>query len=92
MALSTSTSSSDACRICGYSLGEPPWGDDGTSPAYVICHCCGAEAGVDDQSVDEVRMYRNRWRRSGMKWFRPHERPKDWNLDYQLERVPAPYR
>ena len=36
------------CRICGYRLGFEPWGDDGKTPTYEICPCCGVEFGNED--------------------------------------------
>ena len=32
------------CPVCGYPLSDyNPWGDDGKTPTYDICPCCGVE-------------------------------------------------
>ena len=36
------------CRVCGYRSDEPPWGDDGRSPSFNHCPCCGVEWGYQD--------------------------------------------
>lgn len=37
------------CHVCGYPLGDyNPWGDDGKTPTYDICPCCGVEWGNED--------------------------------------------
>lgn len=77
-----------ACRVCGLDEGEDRWtGRDGAQ--YVICSCCGAEAGVDDLDVAAVRHYRTDWQNEGAAWFSPEERPANWRPDRQMERVPA---
>ena len=47
------------CRVCGLDEGGDRWtGRDRAQ--YVICSCCGAEAGVDDLDVPTVRRYRTK--------------------------------
>ena len=37
------------CPICGYPLDNYNlWGDDGKTPTYDICPCCGVEWGNED--------------------------------------------
>jgi len=36
------------CRVCGWDGEDIRW-DDGL-PLYVICDCCGTEAGVEDST------------------------------------------
>lgn len=61
-----------ACRVCGLDEGEDRWtGRDGAQ--YVICSCCGAEAGVDDVDVAAVRHYRTDWQNEGAAWFSPED-------------------
>src|SRR5215471_12008674 len=31
------------CRVCGLLLESPPWGDDGRTPLFEYCPCCGGE-------------------------------------------------
>lgn len=31
------------CRVCGLPLDEDPWGEDGKTPNYTICPCCGVD-------------------------------------------------
>jgi hypothetical protein len=76
------------CHICGYDIGEPPWGESGTDPTFIICECCGCEFGYHDATLTALKRYRERWLGGGAKW-RYGERPQEWNLDEQLARVPT---
>ncbi len=77
-----------SCRICGYFYGYPIWGEDGTTPSYEICPCCGGEFGVDDYQVTVAREYRSRWIiEKGGAWSKPGERPKDWDFFAQIKHV-----
>src|SRR5688572_3476448 len=58
------------CRVCGFDCGEPLWVDDGTTPTYLICPCCGAESGLDDETPEQVRQYRDEWLMDNTKWAR----------------------
>lgn len=49
------------CRACGYDLEYLPWGEDGVSPTYDSCSCCGCEAGYEDATKDAARRYRQQW-------------------------------
>lgn len=72
------------CHICGYKLGFSPWGEDGNNPSYEICPCCGAEFGCDDYTSKSIKAYREKWIKSGAKWFNPSMKPDNWDLKKQL--------
>ena len=72
------------CRVCGFKLRFSPWGEDNNSPTYEICPCCGAEFGCDDYTPKSIKAYREKWIKSGAKWFNPDKKPDNWNLEKQL--------
>lgn len=85
------------CRCCGWSFGDYfPWGEDGESPEYVICECCGCESGNEDYCADSLVAYRQSWLNSGAKWWMSKTKPVDWDdgrlLKEQLKRVPPKKR
>ena len=80
------------CRVCGLALAEPPWGADGRSPSYEHCPCCGVEFGYSDATQLAAQRSREAWLHNGANWSEPSERPCDWELDAQLENVPADFR
>lgn len=78
------------CRVCGVELDFAPWGEDGRSPTFYYCPCCGTEFGIQDACYEEVKVSRRRWLESGARWKEPEEMPADWvmgSLAEQLERV-----
>ncbi len=76
------------CRVCGYRHSEPQWGEDGKSPNYEICPCCGVESGNEDYTIESIRRYRKSWiEEQGSKWFYPGK-PSNWSLDDQLTNIP----
>ncbi len=77
------------CHVCGCLLDELPWGEDGCSPTFNICSCCGCEFGYEDCRAIGVRAHRRKWIESGGAWFLPKDRPEDWSMEEQLERIPA---
>lgn len=77
------------CRVCGYKSENPPWGDDGKSPLYDFCQCCGVEHGYQDASPTGARLYRSEWIRAGAKWDNVEAKPSDWNLSEQLSHLPV---
>jgi hypothetical protein len=79
------------CRVCGLRLEEPPWGEDGRTPLFDICPCCGVEFGYGDASLKGVKAHRGRWLEQGAPWSIPKQRPADWNLDEQLAQIPQAY-
>jgi hypothetical protein len=88
------------CRVCGYDTGEDLWtNDDQVSAASSIhCECCGMMSGYQDCLPASARKYREEWLAAGAPWrgrstWRGRTtRPHGWNVDRQLEQVPAPYR
>jgi len=76
------------CRVCGLEqYDEPPWNETG-GPSFNICSCCGAEFGFHDRYITGVRITRKEWLDSGAQWFRPEEKPTNWNLEEQLNNIP----
>ena len=73
------------CRVCGLQQAEPPWGEDGKSPTFDICDCCGVEFGYEDSLSAGVERYRAEWLKKGAPWLRPSARPPDWSLERQLK-------
>jgi len=73
------------CRVCGLTLGEPPWGHDGQSPTFDFCDCCSCEFGYQDCTAAAAQMNRERWIAAGARWDRPERMPAGWNLDEQLK-------
>ena len=69
------------CRVCGFETEDPPWGNDGRSPIYDFCACCGVEHGYQDSSPDGARTYRLNWLKAGANWEDPNVRPDNWNID-----------
>ena len=81
------------CRVCGLDQGEPIWGEDGLSPTFDICSCCGVEFGYGDHSADNCREIRKHWleAESGC-WRSPQHKPTAWSWEDQRMRIPEGYR
>lgn len=79
------------CRVCGYELSFPPWGDDGKSPTWEICPCCGTEFGYEDSTPASTRAMRSRWIAGGKQWFDKSKRSVDWSYDAQCKHIPKEY-
>jgi hypothetical protein len=80
------------CTICGLDQGGSPWGEDGKTPSFVICECCGVEFGYEDCLLEGIRKYRNEWLQAGSQWHEPKYKPLNWNLDEQLQQINQLYR
>lgn len=80
------------CRVCGAEQPEAPWGDDGETPTYDICNCCGVEFGYEDSTVQSIKKYRAKWLDSGAKWMNKKSEPQNWSVDEQLAHIPLKYR
>ena len=81
-----------SCRVCGHRFGFRPWGEDGKTPSYEICPCCGVEFGNEDYAVASTRAYRERWVRSGCVWFDAKEKPDGWSWQRQMGGIPKGFR
>ncbi len=75
------------CKVCGLLLDEAPWGEDGETPSFEICDCCGVEFGYEDSTIESIKRYREMWIKSGTKWFNAKKRPSVWSLKEQLKNV-----
>jgi hypothetical protein len=75
------------CRICCLQQEEPPWGEDGQSPSYDICPCCGAEFGYEDCQLNAIQAYRTEWLKNSDTWFQPKKKPDNWSLKKQLNNI-----
>ncbi len=86
------TNPSDFCRVCGLDQGEPPWDENGNDPSFVICDCCGTEAGYEDCSIESTKRARKVWLDCGGKWWEEKRKPIDWSLEKQLAQIPPAYQ
>jgi len=57
------------CRICGLYIEDLPWGEDGNTPSYEICPCCGVEFGHEDYTILSAKEYRIKWLKDGADWL-----------------------
>ena len=87
-----SSDEKNRCRVCGLLLESPPWGDDGQTPLFEYCPCCGVEWGYPDATPEGARSFREKWLQRGGEWDSPDLRPSDWDRDKQLAAIPADYR
>lgn len=79
------------CRVCGLYIEDLPWGEDGKSPTYEYCLCCGVEFGNQDYTVESVKRFREKWLSSGPKWSDPREKPIEWDFEDQFKNIPRKY-
>jgi hypothetical protein len=87
--MSNSENKINHCRICGYESKNPVWGEDGDTPSFDLCLCCGAEFGFDDSTIESVRKYRSIWIiEKEAKWFFPEFKPEQWSFFDQIRDVP----
>ena len=80
------------CRICGYYLGFPIWGENGCDPSRDICPCCGVEFGYEDCLKEAVLSYRKNWEIAGRIWFNHKKMPSDWSYEKQSLNIDEKYR
>ncbi len=80
------------CRVCGYFSVSPPWGEDGQSPTYELCACCGVEFGYEDCTVGSTKRFREQWLKAGTPWQDPKSMPTDWSFDSQIDAIPTRFR
>jgi hypothetical protein len=80
------------CRVCGYDQGFEPWGEDGETPTFDICDCCGVQFGYEDCNELYVNKFRQEWINNGTKWFTPHDKPPGWSLEEQMKGIPDEFK
>lgn len=87
------------CRVCGLFLGKDvkgneyfPWGENGNSPSFDICICCGVEFGYGDCFLEDIRAFREEWMKKGSPWRSPEYKPENWSLEEQLKTIPKEFR
>ncbi len=80
------------CRVCGAEQLDAPWGDDGESPTYEICDCCGVEFGYEDSTLQGIKNYRAKWLDGGAKWNNKKSEPSKWSREEHLSCIPEKYR
>lgn len=85
-------SSINNCRVCGFYMIDEPWGEDGETPTYEICPCCGVEFGNEDYTLESTKEYRKTWLSTGAKWFESKEKPIDWDMEKQMQNIPEEYK
>jgi len=72
------------CKVCGYNYGDYVWGEDGKTPSFEICPCCGTTFGHEDVTIEGIQKKRRDWISGGGKWFVEKERPSNWTMEKQL--------
>ena len=80
------------CRVCGYYSEDFPWGEDGRSPAYHICPCCGVQFGKEDISLESIKKYRDEWICKGEIWFDKSKKNEDWDIVKQMKDIPNDFK
>ena len=76
------------CKVCGLYTETDSWGEDGLTPTYEICSCCGVEFGNEDYTLDSIKEYRNKWIKNGANWFIKKDQPIDWDIEKQMKQIP----
>ena len=81
------------CRVCGLDQEEAIWGEDGKTPSFEICSCCGVQFGYGDDNPEQCRRVRKHWiEKEGAKWSWPKGKPENWSLEEQLKQIPPAFR
>jgi len=75
------------CRVCGLFHEDAPWGEDGRTPTFNICDCCGVEFGYEDATSKAATRFRELWLARGARWLKELKRPANWDLSAQLARI-----
>lgn len=79
------------CRVCGYFMEDAPWGEDGLTPTYDICPCCGVEFGNEDYTIESTKRYRYKWLSDSIRFYEADVKPKNWSFLDQYMKVPKSY-
>jgi hypothetical protein len=90
--LSMETQEEYVCRVCGLLQEEKTWGEDGKTPSFIICYCCGSEPGYEDCQLSSIRSARERWFKKGGIWNAAEIKPTNWSLKEQLAQIPSEYQ
>lgn len=69
------------CRVCGLEQTYLQYGEDGTTPTFEICPCCGVEFGYEDATIAGAVRFREVWIRGGKVWFHVNEMPENWSWE-----------
>ena len=78
------------CRVCGFDSGAYELRVNGMiAPMYAICSCCGMESGVYDDTVEQVRRYRQEWLTGKTKWAHPPTSFSWWGKAGWIEKYEA---
>jgi hypothetical protein len=77
------------CYVCGAPAEDPPWGEDGRTPQFEICPCCGCEHGYEDCTVAGIERLRAEWQSAGGVWREPKFKPANLSLEQQLAQIPG---
>ena len=83
-----SESNTHECRVCGCYSDDFLWGEDGKSPSFQICPCCGVQFGKEDLTLESIKQYRAEWISKGGKWFDKDEKPDSWDMEIQMKNIP----
>jgi hypothetical protein len=79
------------CRVCGCYSEDYPWGEDGRSPSFEICSCCGVQFGKEDNDFESIKQYRAKWISAGGVWFDKGYKPTQWDITEQMKKIPAEF-
>lgn len=80
------------CRVCGLMQEPQPWGEDGITPTFELCGCCGVTFGYQDCNLEYVKKYRTKWLARENKWLNPKEKPENWSIEEQLKGLPEAFK
>jgi len=76
------------CKTCGLDYQDfYPWGEDGKTPSFEICDCCGVTFGYEDKKPESAEKYRTDWLQSGAHWNNKETQPKNWSKDLALKNI-----
>ena len=89
--LMQSNKSKYICKVCGLIQADPPWGENGKSPNFAICPCCGVEFGYEDSTIESTIKFRNNWLNEGAKWNDLSKKPDNWSFEKQKEKITDNY-
>lgn len=80
------------CMVCGCYSVDFPWGEDGKSPTFQLCPCCGVQFGKEDSTMESIKTYRAEWKNSGGNWFMKNEKPEGWDIEEQMKNIPNEFK